>query len=66
MAYRSTVIDETELVRTKHNRLTPWRRVLFEKLIVAQPVKKFPSFYGTQWFILFSQQPATGPYPEPD
>jgi hypothetical protein len=27
--------------------LTPCRRVLFEKLIVLQLVKKFPAFYGT-------------------
>jgi hypothetical protein len=27
--------------------LTPWRRILLEKLIVAQLVTRFPSFYGT-------------------
>jgi hypothetical protein len=37
-------------------------RVLPEKLIITQLDKKFPSFYGTSC----SQQPATGPYPEPD
>jgi hypothetical protein len=26
--------------------LTPWSGVLLEKLISAQPVKKFPAFYG--------------------
>ena len=31
--------------------LTPWSRVLLEKLIGSQPVKKFPAFYGTRKFI---------------
>jgi hypothetical protein len=32
--------------------LTPWCRLLFEKLIVTQLVKKFPAFYGTRRFII--------------
>jgi len=28
--------------------ITPLSRVLLEKLTVSQPVKKFPTFYGTQ------------------
>ena len=31
--------------------LTPWYRVLLEKLTGLQLVKKFPAFYGTQRFI---------------
>ena len=31
--------------------LTPWSRVLLEKLTDFQLVKKFPTFYGTQRFI---------------
>ena len=31
--------------------LTPWYRVLLEKLIGLQLVKKFPNFYGTRRFI---------------
>jgi hypothetical protein len=31
--------------------LTPWSRVLLEKLTGSQRVKKFPAFYGTQRFI---------------
>ena len=31
--------------------LTPWRRVLREKLLGFQLVKKFPAFYGTRRFI---------------
>ena len=31
--------------------LTPWSRVLLEKLTGTQLVKKFPAFYGTRRFI---------------
>ena len=31
--------------------LTPWSRVLLEKLTGSQLVKKFPGFYGTRRFI---------------
>jgi hypothetical protein len=31
--------------------LTPWSRVLLEKLTSLQPVKKFSAFYGTRRFI---------------
>jgi len=31
--------------------LTPWCRVLLEKLTGLQPVKKFPAFHGTRRFI---------------
>jgi len=31
--------------------LTPWSRVLLEKLTSFQLVKKFPAFYGTRRFI---------------
>jgi len=31
--------------------LTPWSRVLLEKLTGSQLVKKFPAFYGTRKFI---------------
>jgi hypothetical protein len=31
--------------------LTPWSRVLFEKLTDSQPVKKFRALYGTRRFI---------------
>jgi hypothetical protein len=31
--------------------LTPWSRVLLEKLTGLQLVKKFPTFYGTRRFI---------------
>jgi len=31
--------------------LTSWSRVLLEKLVGFQLVKKFPSFYGTRMFI---------------
>jgi hypothetical protein len=31
--------------------LGPWNRVLLEKLIGVQPVKKFPAFNGTRMII---------------
>jgi hypothetical protein len=31
--------------------LTPWNRVLLEKLTGLQLVKKFPAFYGTRMFL---------------
>jgi hypothetical protein len=46
--------------------LTPWCRTLFEKLIVIQPVKKYPVFFmESEGSLLFSQKPATGSYLEP-
>jgi hypothetical protein len=43
------------------NKLTPWSWVLLEKLIVTQPVKKFPTFYGTRWFITVFTTACVGP-----
>jgi hypothetical protein len=37
---------------TPYSLLTPWSRVLLEKLTSLQLVKKFPVFYGTQRFII--------------
>jgi hypothetical protein len=41
------------LLKTVHTngQLTPWNRVLLEKLSVAQLLKNFPTFYGTQMFV---------------
>ena len=36
---------------TPYSLLTPWSRVLLEKLTSLQLVKKFPAFYGTRRFI---------------
>jgi hypothetical protein len=47
-------------------KLIPWSRVFLEKLTVAQLVKKYLAFYGTRRFTTVFQEPATGPYPEPD
>ena len=38
-------------VWNKDKLLTPWCRVLHEKLSVLQLVKKFPAFYVTRGFI---------------
>ena len=37
--------------------LTPWSRVLLEKLTGFQLVKKFPAFYGTRRFIIHKCPP---------
>jgi hypothetical protein len=39
------------LLLKKDSQLTPWSRVLLVKLTLPQLAKKFPAFYGTQWFI---------------
>jgi hypothetical protein len=46
--------------------LTPWSTVLLDKLLVTQLVTKFPAFMEPKGSLPCSQQPATGPYPEPD
>ena len=45
--------------------LTPFSRVLLEKLTGFQLVKKFPAFYGTRRFITTFTSAATCPYPMP-
>ena len=55
--------------------LTPWSRVLLEKLASLQLVKKFPAFYGTRRFLttltstrhlsLSSASPIQSSYPNP-
>jgi len=45
--------------------LSPWIRVLLEKLTGSQLVKKFPHFMETDISLQQSQVPATCPYPEP-
>jgi hypothetical protein len=48
--------------------LTPWSRVLPEKLTVSQLVKKYPSphFMDTEGPLPCPQQPVTCPYSEPN
>jgi hypothetical protein len=42
------------------HKLTPWSRVLLEKLAVAQTLKKFPTFRAHKSSLLSSNEPATG------
>jgi hypothetical protein len=60
-----TVLFISHLVHNKvTHSLTPWSRVLFEKLIVVQLCKKgttIPGFYGIRMYITTG----TRPYPEP-
>ena len=45
--------------------LTPWGRVLLEKLTGFQLVKNFPAFMEPEGSLAHSQVPANCPYPEP-
>ena len=45
------------------NHLTPWGRVIPDKLTDSQLVKKFPR---AMWNSPHSQEASTCPYPEPD
>jgi hypothetical protein len=42
------------------NNVTPWSRVLLEKLTIAQLAKKFFGFYGTIKLITVFQEPIIG------
>jgi hypothetical protein len=46
--------------------LTPWSRVLLEKLTCFQLLQKFPAFYRTRRFMTALTRPVTCPCPEPD
>jgi hypothetical protein len=39
-------IDSGDTVLVRY--LIPWNRYLFEKLIVTQLIKKYPTYYGTK------------------
>ena len=45
------LLYHSRLFNLRTNLLTPWSRVLLEKLTGSQLVKKFPIFYGTRRFI---------------
>jgi hypothetical protein len=47
-------------------KLTPWRKTILEKLIVVQLAQKFHHFMEPKGSLPCSEEPATGPYPEPD
>ena len=79
--FMTTAQDGGKVVSPKHRLplltylLTPWCRVLLEKLTDLQLVKKFPAFYGTRKFItaltsirhlsLFCASPIQSTYPHP-
>ena len=45
--------------------LTPWSRVLLEKLTGSAASQEIPAFLEPEGSSLYSQVPATCPYPEP-
>jgi hypothetical protein len=55
-------------VLCKHtsHKLIPWRWALLEKLPVMQLLKNFQTFMEPKSSLSCSQEPSTGPYPEPD
>jgi hypothetical protein len=46
--------------------MTTWYSILLEKLTVAELVKNFLTFTEPEGSLPCSQEPTTGPYPEPD
>ena len=66
--FKKEMTQETELYLHTHlltYLLTPCSRVLHEKLIGSQPVKKFPVFMEPEGSLLHLQVPTTCPYPQP-
>ena len=49
--YNTIICCSSQSNQQHHYLLTPWNRVLLEKLTGFQLVKKFPAFYETQRFI---------------
>ena len=45
--------------------LTPWSRVLLEKLTGSAASQEIPRIFGTRRFLTYPQAPATCPYREP-
>jgi hypothetical protein len=62
--YNERMLQRMMLQRTVYL-LTPWSRILLEKLTDLQLAKKFPAFYGAHSSLPHSQEPATCPYPKP-
>jgi hypothetical protein len=51
----------------EEKKVIPWSRVLLEKLKVTQLIKQFTlPFMEPEGSLTCSQEPGTGPYPEPD
>jgi hypothetical protein len=55
-----------DIQRARIKSLTLCNKILLEKLVFAQLVKKFPVLYGTRRFITMLTTSRHGPYPEPD
>jgi hypothetical protein len=43
--------NTTEIIYITHSLTHSWSWALLEKLLIVQPLKNFPAFYGTQRFI---------------
>jgi hypothetical protein len=58
--------QEQSVRRYPFMRLTPWSRVILEKLIFAQLVEKFLAFYGTRKLNTVFTTARHRPCPQPD
>jgi len=58
--------DDEEYFILASSLLTPWSRVLLEKLAGSQLSRNSPYFVETEVLLPYLQVPATCPYPEPD
>jgi hypothetical protein len=59
------IIPTIKTVKSVCYLLTPWSRVLLEKLTGSAASQEIPRIFGTRRFLTYSQVPATCPYPEP-
>jgi hypothetical protein len=53
------IIPVVSYLVSPYAQLTPWSRVLLEKVAVAHLIKKFPAFYESEGLLMCSQDPTT-------
>jgi hypothetical protein len=62
---KGKTLEHSSFCSPNSDLITPWSRVLLEKLPGFQLVRKFPAFMEPVGSLPHSQVPATCPYPEP-
>jgi hypothetical protein len=58
-------VDIIAIVTTALKKLAPWCRILVQKLIIAQLVKKLLAFIEPEYLLPCLQNQVIEPYPEP-